>query len=168
MSAPFTDRLADAVQAKSSVLVVGLDPRLDRLPTSILEAAEREGGSPREVAARALIAFHREVIDAVTDTACAVKPQIAFFEQWGPPGLAAYEDAIATAHDAGLLVIGDVKRGDIGSTAAAYAQAHLCGDAAADSITINPYLGTDSPPARPPRPRLVAAARCGRPGRHAR
>lgn len=144
MSTSFSDRLADAVQTKSSVLVVGLDPRLDRFPTSILEAAERDGGSAREIAARAMTSFHREVIDAVADTACAVKPQIAFFEQWGPPGLAAYEDAIDAAHDAGLLVIGDVKRGDIGSTAAAYADAHLTGAHAADSITVNPYLGTDS------------------------
>lgn len=144
MSAPFSDRLAEAVQTKSSVLVVGLDPRLDRLPTAVLDAAAREGGDAREVAARAMRAFHREVIDAVADTACAVKPQIAFFEQWGPPGLAAYEDAVRAAREAGLLVIGDIKRGDIGSTAAAYAEAHLVGPAAADAITVNPYLGSDS------------------------
>ena len=156
MTAPFADRLAEAVRSKRSSLVVGLDPRLDRLPASVRASAERTGGEgdPREVAAAAIERFDEAVIAEVADAAVAVKPQIAFYEQWGPPGLAAYEHAVRVAHAAGLLVIGDIKRGDIGSTAEAYARAHLGGGAsasggeggapAADAVTVNPLLGSDS------------------------
>jgi orotidine-5'-phosphate decarboxylase len=147
MMPAFTDRLADAVRSKQSSLVVGLDPVLERMPTQILDAARARHDDPREQAAAAIVEFHSAVIEEVADTACAVKPQIAFFEQWGPPGLEAFEQTVSMARQAGLLVIADVKRGDIGSTAAAYVRAHLDpakAEARADAVTVNPYLGSDS------------------------
>lgn len=132
----FTDRVSTAVAEKDSCLVVGLDPVLERLPEEI----------PRDDPAEAFRRFAREVIAAVAPYAVAIKPQIAFYEVLGADGWRAYEDAIATARAHGLVVIGDVKRGDIGSTAAAYARAHLrpaAGRTVADAITVNPYLGGD-------------------------
>ncbi len=144
MTTAFADRLAAAVREKRSSLVVGLDPVLGRLPRSVLAQAESEGGDPRTQAARAITLFNRKVIECVAEHAVAVKPQVAFYERWGAPGWAAYEDAVQMAQEAGLLVIGDVKRGDIGSTAQAYADAHLGGKHHADAVTLNPYLGSDS------------------------
>lgn len=134
----FADRLADAIETKKSCVVVGLDPRPGQLPPELRPAP----GAPREDVAERVRLFNRRVIEAVAPHAVAVKPQIAFYETLGPTGLAAYEDAAAFAREKGLLVIGDVKRGDIGSTAAAYAEAHL-GPDGADAATVNPYLGED-------------------------
>jgi orotidine-5'-phosphate decarboxylase len=159
MVSSFADRLAAAVQSKRSSLVVGLDPRLENLPLAVRRAAQAamgEGADPRELAAAAIRRFDEAVIGLVAPYAAAVKPQIAFYERFGPPGLAAYEGAITLARAAGLLVIGDIKRGDIGSTAEAYAEAHLSGPAAADAVTLNPYLGSDSV-----APFLQTAARVG-------
>ena len=146
MPTPFTDRLADAVRSKQSSLVVGLDPQLEKLPLELRRAAD--GPDAREAAAAAIRAFDAAVIELVAPFAVAVKPQSAFYERWGAPGVAAYEHAIARARAAGLLVIGDIKRGDIGTTAAAYATGHLASpelpEARADAVTLNPYLGTDS------------------------
>src|SRR6187402_2682530 len=114
-TAAFSDRLAAAVERKRSQLCVGLDPRVDLFPV------ELRGEAPAEAAAR----FCRGVIDAVAPYAVAVKPQLAFFEALGADGLAALEDACAYARAAGLLVIADAKRGDIGSTSRAYAAAYL-------------------------------------------
>src|SRR5262245_8656553 len=114
----FSDRLADAVERKRSQLVVGLDPVSEQMPVSDL------------------LEFCRGIVDAVAGHAVAVKPQSAFFEAHGPDGVRAFFDACAYARDAGLLVIADVKRGDIGSTARAYAAAY----AFADALTVNPYL----------------------------
>ena len=152
----FADRLAAAVREKDSCLVVGLDPFLDKLPREILDGAG-ETDDPRANAATAIERFNAEVIEAVAPFAAAVKPQIAFYEMFGPAGIAAYERTIGLAQEAGLLVIGDIKRGDIGSTASAYARAHLDpvpGVPAADAVTLNPYLGRDSV-----APFLDAAAR---------
>jgi orotidine-5'-phosphate decarboxylase len=146
MTTAFSDRLADAVRAKSSCLVVGLDPVVERLPTELIEAAKSRYDDPRKQAAEAIVLFHRAVIDQVADKACAVKPQLAYFEQWGAPGLAAYEQSVLMAREAGLLVIADAKRGDIGSTSAAYVRAHLDppqSNLRADAVTVNPYLGSD-------------------------
>ena len=134
----FADRLAEAVRTKHSALVVGLDPVFPKLP-DVLKAGVDPGD--REAVAEVVKAYQRHVIEAVAPYAAAVKPQIAFYEQLGPAGLVAYEEAARLAQDAGLLVIGDIKRGDIGSTASAYAAAHL---PLADAVTVNPYLGTDS------------------------
>lgn len=148
MTTPFADRLAEAVRAKSSALVVGLDPQLEKLPRALREAARAAHPDLREQAAAAIRAFDAAVIEAVAPFAAAVKPQSAFYERWGAPGVAAYEHAVEAARAAGLLVIGDVKRGDIGSTAAAYAEGHLASPgrpaARVDAVTLNPLLGTDS------------------------
>lgn len=144
----YADRLHAAVQEKRSPVVVGLDPHLERLPDEFT-AAHDPDASAAEVASD-VERFLGEVIDAVHEHVPAVKPQSAFFEQLGAAGVAAWERTVARARDAGLLVIGDVKRGDIGSTAAAYARAFLTGGPGADprslcdAITVNPYLGSDS------------------------
>jgi orotidine-5'-phosphate decarboxylase len=141
MNTPFADRLAEAVLSKGSSLVVGLDPDPARFP----EAHQGTGvGQDREATAAAILAFNTAVIEEVAPFACAVKPQSAYYEAWGAPGVMAYEATINRAHEAGLLVIGDVKRGDIGSTAKAYAAGHLLAPGSSDAITVNPYLGTDS------------------------
>jgi orotidine-5'-phosphate decarboxylase len=137
----FADRLAGAVERKRSQLVVGLDPRPDVLPVELRGEAQ-EG---REGAARACARFCLGLIDAVAPYVVAVKPQVAFFETLGADGIGAFEDVCAYARSAGLQVIADCKRGDIGSTARAYASAYLEGDPPlADALTVNPYLGRDS------------------------
>jgi len=122
----FSDRLADAVERKSSQLVVGLDPVLEQMP------AEVDGD---------LFAFCSGIVDAVAPHAVAVKPQSAFFEAHGADGVRAFWQTCEYARAAGLIVIADAKRGDIGSTALAYAQAFI---PRADAVTVNPYLGGDS------------------------
>jgi orotidine-5'-phosphate decarboxylase len=122
----FSDRLAAAVERTGSSLVVGLDPVVERLPD------ELDGD---------VVAFCCGIVDAVASSAVAVKPQSAFFEALGADGARAFWDVCAYARDAGLLVIADVKRGDIGSTAEAYAAAYV---PRVDALTVNPYLGRDS------------------------
>src|SRR5436305_114213 len=122
----FSDRLVEAVERTRSQLVVGLDPVEERLPAAV------DGD---------LDVFCSGIVDAVAEHAVAVKPQSAFFEAYGPEGVAAFWRACAYARSAGLLVIADVKRGDIASTAAAYAEAFI---PLADAVTVNPYLGRDS------------------------
>jgi orotidine-5'-phosphate decarboxylase len=134
----FSDRLADSVERKQSQLVVGLDPVLELLPD------ELRGEAPAD----ALVRFCCDIVDAVAPFAVAVKPQSAFFEAHGSAGVRACEQVCAYARAAGLLVIADAKRGDIGSTARAYAAAFVepRGDAPplADAMTVNPYLGRDA------------------------
>lgn len=127
----FADRLAEAVERKGAPLCVGLDPMPDRLP--------EEFRGPDLAASYEL--FCRGIVDAVADVAVAVKPQSAFFEALGSRGVAVFERVCEHARDAGLLVIADAKRGDIASTAEAYAEAFA---AIADAVTVNPYLGRDS------------------------
>ena len=117
----FADRLAEAVVERHSQLVVGLDPRLDLLPLEL--RGDAHVGRP--AAAEATARFCCGIIDAVAPYAVAVKPQLAFFEVLGSDGLAAFERVVGYARAAGLLVIVDGKRGDIGSTARAYADAYL-------------------------------------------
>ena len=140
----FGDRVAEAVERKRSCLCVGLDPRIDLLPPEVITGLH-PGASGR---ARAYERFCSGVIDAVADDAVAVKPQVAFFEALGGVGISALERVCAHARDAGLLVVVDGKRGDIESTAEAYAQAWLHrrdgAAAAGDALTVNPYLGEDS------------------------
>ncbi|GJM21901.1 MAG: orotidine 5'-phosphate decarboxylase [Planctomycetota bacterium] len=140
----FADRLADAVLSKRSPLVVGLDPFIDRIPLELREQAARDHEDPRAASAAAAQSFFESVLEAVAPYACAVKPQSAFFEGFGPAGCVAWERVVQRAHELDLLVIGDIKRGDIGSTARAYADAHLTGPAACDAVTLNPYMGSDS------------------------
>jgi orotidine-5'-phosphate decarboxylase len=154
----FADRFLAAVKAKGNPLCVGLDPRWSLLPKELRQNALQKHGRTPKAAAEAFIAFNREVLDAVSAVAPICKPQIAFYEEFGVEGLRAYAETIAYARRKGLLVISDAKRGDIGSTAAAYAPAHLGeatdeegadenafnGGFGADALTINPYLGGDS------------------------
>src|SRR5205085_7615318 len=138
----FADRLAGEVERKRSQLVVGLDPNPDLLPVELRDDVGR---------------FCCGIVDAVAPHAVAVKPQLAFFEALGAEGIAAFEDVCAYARRAGLLVIADGKRGDIGSTARAYAAAYIEGsDPRADAITVNPWLGRESI-----EPYLAAARRSG-------
>jgi orotidine-5'-phosphate decarboxylase len=140
-TATFGDRLAEAIEHKRTQLVVGLDPQRDLLPVEV--AGEASQG--RERTAAAFVRFCNGIVDAVAPYAVAVKPQLAFFEALGADGMRAFEDVCAYARQAGLLVIADAKRGDIGSTARAYATAYLEGDPPlADAMTVNPYLGRDS------------------------
>jgi orotidine-5'-phosphate decarboxylase len=140
----FADRLAEAIERKRSQLVVGLDPRPDLLPVEL----RGEVHLGRAQAAAACARFCCGLVDAVAPYVVAVKPQVAFFEALGGDGLRAFEDVCAYARTAGLQVIADAKRGDIGSTARAYATAFLEpieGKAPlADALTVNPYLGRDS------------------------
>ena len=179
------DRLIEAIEAKGNPSAVGLDPTPALLPGPLLDEARlaaeqdvREAAADVQNAALrhgddaeaqhmayverwqmhlglAYLRFNMAVIDAVADVVPAVKPQVAMYEALGPAGMAAYRRSCQVAHDRGLYVIGDVKRGDIGSTATAYA-AHLAGTPLAqpddrpgaspwfeDAVTVNPYLGTD-------------------------
>jgi orotidine-5'-phosphate decarboxylase len=138
----FADRVAAEVERKRSQLVVGLDPRPDLLPVELAGDVER---------------FCCGIVDAVAPHAVAVKPQLAFFEALGAEGIAAFGEVCRYARRAGLLVIADGKRGDVGSTARAYAAAYLEGDEPlADALTVNPWLGRESV-----EPYLAAARRSG-------
>ena len=140
----FADRIAEAVERKRSQVVVGLDPVLDQLPVEL----RGETVLGREHAASACARFCCGIIDAVAPYAVGVKPQSAFFEALGADGMRALEDVCEYARTAELLVIADAKRGDIGSTARAYAAAFVepRGEAPplADAVTVNPYLGRDA------------------------
>jgi orotidine-5'-phosphate decarboxylase len=143
-AANFADRLARAVERKRSQLVVGLDPRLDVLPMEL----RGEAVLGRASAASAIARFSKGIVDAVGPYVVAVKPQAAFFEALGSDGIRALEEVCAYARGAGLLVLLDAKRNDIGSTARAYTAAYLepdeDGDPLADAMTATPYLGLDS------------------------
>ncbi len=144
--AGFSERLARAVQAHGPLLV-GIDPHLDRLPEAARATFAHLSGAERRVAAAAAVeAWSLQVIEGVAGRVAAVKPQVAFFEQLGAPGWAALENTCRAARNAGLLVILDAKRGDIGSTAAAYCQGLLADDGpiGADAVTLSPYLGPES------------------------
>jgi orotidine-5'-phosphate decarboxylase len=126
----FADRLAAEVERKRSQLVVGLDPRADLLPVELRGDVSR---------------FCCGIIDSVAPHVVAVKPQLAFFEALGAAGMAAFEQVCQYAKRAGLLVIADGKRGDIGSTARAYSEAYIEGEPPmADALTVNPWLGRDA------------------------
>jgi orotidine-5'-phosphate decarboxylase len=146
----FADVLMDAVDAKQSRLVVGLDPRLEYIPNDLREPALREAGSTSGAAADMIVSFNKIVIDIVAPYVPAVKVQVAFYEIFGPAGHRAYEDTLKYAAEKKLVVIGDVKRSDISSTADAYARAHLgtteLGEhvvhhGTAHAITVVPYFG---------------------------
>jgi orotidine-5'-phosphate decarboxylase len=146
----FADRLIDSIRAKGNPCVVGLDPRIDLMPAFIKSG---RGEPTREVIRSIITDFHELVIETVADLVPAIKPQLAFFEQYGSAGIEAFENTVAFAQRRGLLVIADGKRNDISSTAEAYATAFL-GEADilghkkrifdADAATVTPYLGLDS------------------------
>jgi orotidine-5'-phosphate decarboxylase len=160
--AHFADRLCEAVRKKGNPLCVGLDPRWESLPDEI---RHRHGGSTLNSIAAAFEEFCLRVLDIVADLVPVVKPQSAFFEMCGPAGLVALQHVLQRARQKGVLTILDSKRGDIASTAAAYAEAALGGVSIggqrfsvwdADAITVNPYLGRDAV-----EPFLQAARRSG-------
>ncbi|MDA1014575.1 MAG: orotidine-5'-phosphate decarboxylase [Planctomycetota bacterium] len=147
----FASRLNHAIRSKQTPALVGLDPRFDQLPESVIaNASERAGSCERARKAAAFEEFSKRIIDVVSPLVPAVKPQAAFFEELGSTGCIALERVIRHARDAGLIVICDAKRGDIGSTAEAYARGYLAGADpaaaawAADALTVNPYLGIDT------------------------
>ena len=146
------DRLIEKIQKTKAPICVGLDPMLSYIPPAICRAAFEEHGETLEGAAAAVWEYNRRIIDAVADLIPAVKPQIAMYEQFGIEGLKTFQKTVDYCQEKGLIVIGDVKRGDIGSTSAAYAAGHLghvtVGEKRLsafheDFITVNPYLGTD-------------------------
>lgn len=145
-------QLIQKIQRTKAPVCVGLDPMLNYIPEHILKASFKELGETLEGAADAVWNFNREIIDSTWDLIPCVKPQIAMYEQFGIEGLKIYEKTVRYCQEKGLLVIGDAKRGDIGSTSAAYAAAHLgkikvggsvCTAFNTDFLTVNPYLGTD-------------------------
>lgn len=148
----FADRLLDAIDQKSSSVVVGLDPDVGKLPEFLIERAQVRHGHGLKSLAAAVLDFNTQIIEAIHDIVVAVKPQIAFYEVLGIPGLQILQKTIRAAKSRGLLVIQDAKRGDIGSTAEAYATAHIGfidqgkkkSIFGADAMTVNPLLGTDS------------------------
>lgn len=139
----FADHVILRLRRLGHPLCVGIDPHLERLPAHVRRGTMR----PQDPAtADAVEHFGRAIVDRVADRVAVIKPQIAFFEQLGWRGLRALTRIVGHAHDAGLLVLLDAKRGDIGSTAAGYARAYLDAGAAlpVDAITLNPYLGNDT------------------------
>ena len=146
------NKLVEKIKKTNAPIVVGLDPMLSYIPQHVQDKAFAEYGETLEGAAEAIWQFNKEIVDATCDLIPSVKPQIAMYEQFGLPGLAAYDKTVKYCQEKGLIVIGDVKRGDIGSTSAAYAAGHI-GKVQVGSktysgfdteyITVNPYLGTD-------------------------
>jgi orotidine-5'-phosphate decarboxylase len=140
----FADRLTSAILRKNSRVVVGLDPHPQLMPPHLREDASLEHGEGIQAEAHAIMRFNEEIIEAIAEHVVAVKPQVAFYERLGSWGFLALEKTLAMAREAGLLVIVDGKRNDIGSTAAAYAEAYLGdGPLAGDALTVNAYLGED-------------------------
>ena len=139
----FGDALIERVRALGNPLCVGLDPYLDRIPP-LFRDGDMSPGNP--LTAPAVEAFLKAVLDRAAGKAAVVKPQIAFFERMGWRGIRALEEVCSHARKCGMLVLLDAKRGDIGSTADAYAGAYLTDDAPlpADALTLNPYLGMDT------------------------
>lgn len=146
------NQLTAKIQKTGAPIVVGLDPMLKFVPEHIKARAFEQFGETLEGAAEAIWQFNKGIVDAVYDLVPAVKPQIAMYEQFGIPGLSAFAKTAAYCKEKGLIVIGDIKRGDIGSTSSAYAVGHLgkvtVGSKSyygfdEDFVTVNPYLGSD-------------------------
>jgi orotidine-5'-phosphate decarboxylase len=146
----YVQRLHDRQIRFGNGICVGIDPRMEQLPPGIVAAARARGGSSLEQAASAFEEFSLRILDVVADLVPVVKPQAAFFEELGPAGMLALARVNRAARAKGLVVICDAKRGDIGTTAEAYARGYLAGADpeaapwAADALTVNPYLGRDT------------------------
>ncbi len=146
------NKLVNEIKKKNAPVVVGLDPTMAMIPEFIQKKAFSMYGETLEGAAEAIWEFNKAIVDATYDLIPAVKPQIAMYEAFGVPGVLAFKNTVDYCKEKGLVVIGDVKRGDIGSTSAAYAQGHLGKVSVGsksyygfdeDFATVNPYLGTD-------------------------
>lgn len=146
------NKMVEKIKKLEAPIVVGLDPMLSYVPEHIVEKAIAEQGETLEAAAEAIWQYNKGIVDAIYDLVPAVKPQIAMYEQFGIPGLVAFKKTVDYCKEKGLVIIGDIKRGDIGSTSAAYAVGHL-GQVQVgnkkfrgfdeDFATVNPYLGSD-------------------------
>ena len=145
-------KLIEGIKRTKAPIVVGLDPMMNYIPEHIQKKAFAEFGETLEGAAEAVWQYNKGIVDAVYDLVPAVKPQIAMYEQFGIEGLKAFEKTVSYCQEKGLVVIGDIKRGDIGSTSEAYAVGHLgkvqVGSHSYsgfhdDFVTVNPYLGSD-------------------------
>lgn len=146
------NRLITKIRQTNAPIVVGLDPMMKFVPEYIKKAAFKEYGETLEGAAEAIWLYNKGIVDAIYDLIPAVKPQVAMYEQFGIPGMIAFKKTVDYCKEKGLVVIGDIKRGDIGSTSEAYAVGHLGkvqvgGNSFAgfdeDFVTVNPYLGSD-------------------------
>ena len=146
------NQLVANIKKTGAPIVVGLDPMLNYIPEQVQKKAFAEYGETLEGAAEAIWQFNKEIVDKTYDLIPAVKPQVAMYEQFGLPGLAAFKKTVDYCKEKGLVVIGDIKRGDIGSTSAAYAVGHIgkvkVGSKTyapfdEDFVTVNPYLGSD-------------------------
>lgn len=146
------NQLVANIKKTGAPIVVGLDPMLNYIPEQVQKKAFAEYGETLEGAAEAIWQFNKEIVDKTYDLIPAVKPQIVMYEQFGLPGLAAFKKTVDYCKEKGLVVIGDIKRGDIGSTSAAYAVGHIgkvkVGSKTyapfdEDFVTVNPYLGSD-------------------------
>ena len=146
------NKLVQNIKKTGAPIVVGLDPMLNYIPEHVQKKAFAEYGETLEGAAEAIWQFNKEIVDKTYDLIPAVKPQIAMYEQFGIPGLMAFKKTCDYCKEKGLVVIGDIKRGDIGSTSAAYAVGHVgrvkVGNNVyvpfdEDFVTVNPYLGSD-------------------------
>ena len=147
------DKLVGKIKKLNAPIVVGLDPNLSFVPKQIKDKAFAEYGETLEGAAEAIWQFNKGIVDAIYDLIPAVKPQSAMYEQFGIPGLEAYNRTVEYCRAKDLIIIGDIKRGDIGSTSEAYARGHLgpvqVGSQSLyafndDFVTLNPYMGSDS------------------------
>ena len=146
------NKLTEKIKKTHAPICVGLDPMLSYVPKQVQETAFKEYGETLEGAAEAIWKFNKAIIDATYDLIPAVKPQIAMYEQFGIPGLVAFKKTVDYCKEKDLVVIGDIKRGDIGSTSSAYAVGHLgkvqvgtkeYAGFDEDFATVNPYLGSD-------------------------
>lgn len=146
------NKLVHKIQQTGAPIVVGLDPMMKFVPEHIQKQAYAEFGETLEGASEAIWQYNKAIVDAIYDLVPAVKPQIAMYEQFGIPGLIAFQKTVQYCKEKGLIVIGDIKRGDIGSTSEAYAVGHLgrvqvgsrwFSGFDEDFATVNPYLGSD-------------------------
>lgn len=146
------NKLITRIKETNAPIVVGLDPMMKFVPEYIKKAAFAEHGETLEGAAEAIWQYNKGIVDAIYDLVPAVKPQVAMYEQFGIPGMVAFKKTVDYCKEKGLIVIGDIKRGDIGSTSEAYAVGHLgkvqVGSKSyygfdEDFVTVNPYLGSD-------------------------
>lgn len=146
------NKLVANIKKTNAPIVVGLDPTMKLIPKFLMDKAIKEQGETMDAAAAAIWEYNKGLIDAIAEYIPAVKPQIAMYEQFGIPGLVAFDKTVKYCKEKGLVVIGDIKRGDIGSTSTAYAIGHMgsvkigntvCRGFDEDFVTVNPYLGSD-------------------------
>ncbi len=147
------DKLIESIKEKNNATVVGLDPKLDYMPIFLQQKYFEKYGETKKAVCAMFLEFNKNIINEICDIVPAIKPQIAMYEQYGYEGIKCYEETVDYAKQKGLIVIGDIKRGDIASTAESYSVAHLgkvkinskeIKSIDSDFITINPYMGYDS------------------------